>query len=61
MKVELDDQLVYSILWEAFEVMDKEEFSNRVEEVYAECSQIIVDRIKKQLDPISDAEIVEDL
>ena len=49
MKVELDPQLVYSILWEACDVMDKDEFALKVPEVYGECAQIIARNIEQQL------------
>lgn len=62
MKVELDAQLVYSVLFEAFEVMDKDEFAGKVEEVYAECAEIIAQRLIQQLSIPDDRriEIIED-
>lgn len=62
MKVDLDAQLVYSVLFEAFEVMDKDEFACKVEEVYAECAEIIAQRLIQQLSlpDCPDAEIVDD-
>lgn len=62
MKVDLDAQLVYSVLFEAFEVMDKDEFAGKVEEVYAECAEIIARRLITQLSlpDCPDADIVEE-
>ena len=41
MKVELDAELVYNVLIEAYEIMDKDEFACKVDEVYAECANLI--------------------
>jgi len=65
MKAEITPDLVYNILWEACDIMDKEEFACRVEHVYGECATIIANDLNRHLSvpctmaDIADAEVVD--
>lgn len=65
MQVELTPDLVYNILWEAHDLMDKDEFACRVDEVYAECATLIAHKIGSFINPpttraeCTEAEIIE--
>lgn len=60
MKVELDAELIYNVLIEACELMDKDEFACKVDEVYVECSNLIAMKMNSYLESqIIDADIID--
>ena len=63
MKVELDAELIYNVLIEACELMDKDEFACKVDEVYVECANLIAMKmnsyLKAQIEDAEDAEVVD--